>query len=55
MDAAVCAEIESLHQMKVGALRAKYRECVGKNLDHRISSSCFAASPGVCKRRSKEI
>jgi hypothetical protein len=30
MDAAVCAEIESLRQMKVGALRAKYREVCGE-------------------------
>ena len=30
MDAAVCAEIESLRQLKVGALRAKYREVCGE-------------------------
>lgn len=30
MDAAVCSEIESLRQMKVGALRAKYREVCGE-------------------------
>jgi hypothetical protein len=30
MDAAVCAEIEDLRQMKVGALRAKYREVCGE-------------------------
>lgn len=30
MDAAVCAEIESLRQMKVGALRVKYREVCGE-------------------------
>jgi hypothetical protein len=30
MDAVVCAEIESLRQMKVGALRAKYREVCGE-------------------------
>jgi len=30
VDAAVCAEIESLRQMKVGALRAKYREVWGE-------------------------
>jgi hypothetical protein len=30
MDAAVCAEIESLRQMKVGALRAKYRQVCGE-------------------------
>ena len=30
MDAAVCAEIENLRQMKVSALRAKYREVCGE-------------------------
>ena len=30
MDAALCAEIENLRQMKVGALRAKYREVCGE-------------------------
>ena len=30
MDTAVCAEIESLRQMKVEALRAKYREVCGE-------------------------